>query len=349
MKKTQERQGDKMPCSMLGIINATNDFNSFQNLTAHRSLASLPFAGRYRLIDFMLSNMVNSGITNVAIFTGREIRSLMDHLGSGKQWDLDRKRDGLFVFTPEGKSGNERFGSFAHFARNITYFSRSKQEYVVITNCYTIGTIDFCEILDNHIEAEADITEVFYEGKSLQTFILKKDILLSLFEQYKDQGYYSILDVVHDKRHKFQINIYECTGYIAIIDSLQSYYQNSLDLLQPAVWKQVFTKNEPIFTKVKDEPPTRYKKDAKVANSLIANGCTIEGEVENSILFRTVKVGKGAVVRNSIIMQKCQIGENCLLDGVIIDKDVKIENGVQLTKTGKTPYIVEKGTIQKGR
>jgi glucose-1-phosphate adenylyltransferase len=120
-------------------------------------------------------------------------------------------------------------------------------------------------------------------------------------------------------------------------------------LLQPAVWKQVFTKNEPIFTKVKDEPPTRYKKDAKVANSLIANGCNIEGEVENSILFRSVKVGKGAVVRNSIIMQKCHIGENCLLDGVIIDKDVKIENGVQLTKTGQTPYIVEKGTVQKGR
>ena len=338
-----------MPCSMLGIINASNDFNTFQNLTAHRSLASLPFAGRYRLIDFMLSNMVNSGITNVAIFTGLEIRSLMDHLGSGKQWDLDRKRDGLFVFTPDGNSGNERFGSFAHFARNITYFLRSKQEYVVITNCYTIGTIDFCKILDNHIEVQADITEVFYEGKSLQTFILKKNNLLSLFEQYKNQGYYSILDVVHDKRHKFQINKYEWTGYIAIIDSLQSYYQNSLDLLQPTVWKQVFTKDEPIFTKVKDEPPTRYKKDAKVANSLIANGCNIEGEVENSILFRSVKVGKGAVVRNSVIMQKCQIGENCLLDGVIIDKDVKIEDGVQLKGTLVAPYVVEKGTIQKGR
>jgi glucose-1-phosphate adenylyltransferase len=154
---------------------------------------------------------------------------------------------------------------------------------------------------------------------------------------------------VHDKRHKFHINMYEWSGYIAIIDSLQRYYQNSLDLLQPAVWKEVFINEEPIFTKVKDEPPTRYKKDAKVANSIIANGCIIEGEVENSILFRSVKVGKGAVVRNSIIMQKCQIEENCVLDGVIVDKDVKIENGVQLTGTGEIPYIVEKGTVQKGR
>nr|WP_026566819.1 sugar phosphate nucleotidyltransferase [Bacillus sp. UNC41MFS5] len=338
-----------MPCSMLGIINATNEFDTFKNLTAHRSLASLPFAGRYRLVDFMLSNMVNSGITNVAIFTGKEVRSLIDHLGSGKQWDLDRKRDGLFVFSPEGTSRIERFGSFAHFAKNITYFLRSKQKYVVITNCNIIGTIDFCKILDHHIETEADITEVFHNGQSLQTYILDKNLLLSLFEQYKNQGYYTIFDVVHDKRHKFKINMYEWSGYITIIDSLQSYYQNSLDLLQPTVWKQVFTKNEPIFTKVKDEPPTQYKNDAKVTNSMIANGCIIQGEVEHSILFRSVKVGKGAVIRNSIIMQKCQIGENCVIDGVILDKDVKIDNGVQLVGTRETPYLVEKGTVQKGR
>ncbi|WP_442852986.1 sugar phosphate nucleotidyltransferase [Bacillus sp. UNC41MFS5] len=334
---------------MLGIINATNEFDTFKNLTAHRSLASLPFAGRYRLVDFMLSNMVNSGITNVAIFTGKEVRSLIDHLGSGKQWDLDRKRDGLFVFSPEGTSRIERFGSFAHFAKNITYFLRSKQKYVVITNCNIIGTIDFCKILDHHIETEADITEVFHNGQSLQTYILDKNLLLSLFEQYKNQGYYTIFDVVHDKRHKFKINMYEWSGYITIIDSLQSYYQNSLDLLQPTVWKQVFTKNEPIFTKVKDEPPTQYKNDAKVTNSMIANGCIIQGEVEHSILFRSVKVGKGAVIRNSIIMQKCQIGENCVIDGVILDKDVKIDNGVQLVGTRETPYLVEKGTVQKGR
>jgi glucose-1-phosphate adenylyltransferase len=119
-------------------------------------------------------------------------------------------------------------------------------------------------------------------------------------------------------------------------------------LLEATAWKQLFTKEEPIFTKVKDEPPTRYKKDAKVANSMIANGCIIEGEVENSIIFRSVKIGKGAVIRNSIIMQKTQIEENCVLDGVIIDKDVKIESGVKLVGTVETPYVVEKGTLQRG-
>lgn len=332
---------------MLGIINATNELDSFQKLTAHRCLASLPFAGRYRLIDFMLSNMVNSGITNVAIFTGYETRSLMDHLGSGKQWDLDRKRDGLFVFTPNDKFCDDDYGYFAHFAANKAYFKRSRQEYVVITNCNIIGRIDFCKVLDYHIETEADITELFHDGESLQTYILKKDLLLSFIDRYKDQGNYTISDIVHGQRNRYKMNMYEYTGYIAVIDSLNSYYQNSLDMVERGTWKQLFSKEAPIFTKVKDEPPTEYINGAKVANSMIANGCIIEGEVENSIIFRAIKIGKGSVIRNSIIMQKCQIEENCVLEGVIIDKDVKIEKGVQLRGTAAAPYIVEKGTLQK--
>jgi glucose-1-phosphate adenylyltransferase len=338
-----------MPQSMLGIINATHELDTFQNLTAHRTIAALPYAGRYRLIDFMLSNMVNSGITSVAIFTGHGIRSLMDHLGCGKQWDLDRKRDGLFVFTPDGKFKNEDFGSFAHLEKNITFFLRSRQKYVVITNCNIIGNINFNLILDQHIKTEADITEVVHNGKSLQTFILEKDLLIGLFEQYKDQSYNSIIDVVNERLDKYKVEMFEHKEYIAIIDSLESYYKHSMDMLESAAYKQVFTRDEPIFTKVKDEPPTRYKMGAKVANSLIANGCKIEGEVENCIISRSVKIGKGSVIRNSIIMQKTQIEENCILDGVIIDKDVKIESGVKLTGNAETPYVVEKGTVQKGR
>lgn len=338
-----------MPQSMLGIINATHELDTFQNLTAHRSIAALPFAGRYRLIDFMLSNMVNSGITSVAIFTGHGVRSLMDHLGCGKQWDLDRKRDGLFVFTPDGKSKDEAFGSFAHLAKNITFFLRSRQKYVVITNCNIIGTINFSSVLVHHIDTDANITEIVHNGESLHTYILEKELLLSLFEQYKDQGYYSILDVVNEQLDKFKVEKYEWKEYSATIDSLDSYYKHSMDMLTAAAYYHVFTKNEPIFTKVKDEPPTRYKTGAKVSNSLIANGCMIQGEVENCIISRAVKIGKGAVIRNSIIMQKTQIEDNCVLDGVIIDKDVKIESGVKLTGTRENPYVVEKGTVQKGR
>ncbi|ENQ3080604.1 sugar phosphate nucleotidyltransferase [Bacillus sp. WLY-B-L8] len=332
--------------SMLGIINATENFPSLQQVTNHRSLAVLPFGGRYRLIDFMLSNMVNSHIHSVAIFTSHKNRSLMDHLGSGKQWDLDRKRDGLFLFPPNCQCAQDEFGSFAHFSRHIDYFLRSKQEYVVITNSHVVTALDFQAVLEHHLYTNAHITEVCHRGKSLQTYVLKKELLLQLFETYQDMGYYSLLDIVKEKRNtSLRMESYEHTGYVAVIDSIESYYKHSLEILQPHIWKQVFQKEAPIFTKVKDEPPTRYGKEANVHNAMIANGSIIEGEVENSVVFRSVKIGKGSIVRNSIIMQKGQIGENCILDGVILDKDVKIEDGTILTGSSD-PCVVEKGKTQ---
>ncbi|MFD3448684.1 sugar phosphate nucleotidyltransferase [Microbacteriaceae bacterium 4G12] len=332
--------------SMLGIINATNTFISLKELTLQRSLGALPFGGRYRLIDFMLSNMVHSDIHSVAIFTGHANRSLMDHLGSGKQWDLDRKRDGLFVFTPNCQCEAEEFGTFTHFARNIDYFLRSKQKYVVITNCHIVATMNFKPILKRHIEVGAHITEVCQGGHSLQTYILEKDLLVSLFEQYKHKGYYSIIDVVREKRQSLHIHPYEYTGYVAIIDSIEGYYEHNLSMLKREVWEQIFVPDAPIFTKVKDEAPTRYTKEAKVINSMIANGSVIEGKVENSMIFRSVKIGKNSIIRNCIIMQKSQVGENCILDGVILDKDVKIEDGTVLTGIPGVPYVVPKGTVQ---
>lgn len=331
---------------MLGIINATENFPSLQQVTNHRSVAALPFGGRYRLIDFMLSNMVNSHIHSVAIFTSHKNRSLMDHLGSGKQWDLDRKRDGLFLFPPNCQCAQDEFGSFAHFSRHIDYFLRSKQEYVVITNSHVVTALDFQSVLERHLYTNAHITEVCHRGKSLQTYVLKKELLLHLFETYQETGYYSLLDIVKEKRKtSLRMESYEHTGYVAVIDSIESYYKHSLEILQPHIWKQLFKKEAPIFTKVKDEPPTRYGKEASVHNAMIANGSIIEGEVENSVVFRSVKIGKGSIVRNSVIMQKSQIGENCILDGVILDKDVRIEDGTILTDASD-PVVIEKGKIQ---
>lgn len=177
--------------------------------------------------------------------------------------------------------------------------------------------------------------------------MLKKQLLLDLFETYKDVEQYSLFDVVREKRGKsLHIATYEHTGYVAIIDSIESYYKHSLEILQPAIWKQLFKKEAPIFTKVKDEPPTRYLKGAVVKNTMIANGSIIEGEVENSVVSRSVKIGKGSIIRNSIIMQKSQIGDNCIIDGVIIDKDVKIGDGVVLKGNIDEPYVVEKGSVQ---
>lgn len=334
-----------MDRKLLGVIDATTYHKGLEDLMLHRSLAAVPFAGRYRLIDFILSNMVNSGINSVAIFPKYQYRSLMDHLGSGKDWDLNRKRDGLFFF-PAPISEQEEVKSFNHFGANIDYFHRSTQQYALISNCYTVSNIDFKPVLDWHIDNGCDITEVRKDGRSLQMYIVKTSLLVDLIQTRTETGYTSMRDVVTDINSPYRLCHYEHKGYAVMIDSIQTYYSESIKLLQPDVWSEIFLKDHPIFTKVKDEPPTRYFKGSTVKNSVIANGCQIEGTVENSVISRAVKVGKGTIIKNSIIMQKCQIGDNCVLDSVILDKDVKVASGMTMLGTKDLPYVVRKGSVQ---
>ncbi|HYK74494.1 MAG TPA: sugar phosphate nucleotidyltransferase [Pseudoneobacillus sp.] len=332
---------------LLGVIDATAFHEGLEDLTIHRSLAAVPFAGRYRLIDFVLSSMVNSGIRSVAIFPKFQYRSLMDHLGSGKNWDLNRKRDGLFFFPSPNIEGNSLgFGCFEHFAANMDYFNRSLQKYTLITNCYTVSNMDYKEVLDKHIDSECDITEITQQGKSLGMFMLKTSLLIDLITKREETGYRTMKDVVLDLNHSLKICQFEYDGYAVMIDSIQKYFSSSLNMLNPTIWKQVFLKNRPIYTKVKDEPPTRYLTGSLVQNAMVANGCQIEGEVENSIIARGVRIGKGSSIKNCIILQKCSIGENCVLDSIILDKDVKIEDGTVIVGLPAKPHVIRKGTVQ---
>lgn len=332
---------------LLGVIDATTFHEGLEDLTVHRSLAAVPFAGRYRLIDFVLSSMVNSGIRSVAIFPKFQYRSLMDHLGSGKNWDLNRKRDGLFFFPSSNIEGNnEGFGCFQHFAANMDYFDRSLQKYTLITNCYTVFNIDYKVVLKKHIESGCDITEIRKQGKSLGMFILKTSLFVDLIKNREETGYTTMKDVVLDINHDMKICHYEYNGFAEMINSIEKYYSTNLEMLDPNVWKQVFLKNSPIYTKVKDEPPTRYLKGSSVQNAMVANGCQIEGIVENSIVARGVKIGKGSIIKNCIILQKTQIGENCVLDSVILDKDVKIEDDTVMVGDSTKPHVIRKGTVQ---
>ncbi|WP_456277881.1 GlgC family sugar phosphate nucleotidyltransferase [Bacillus sp. AK128] len=337
-----------MKDTMMGLIDASTVSDSLSSLTVKRSLSVIPFGGRYRLIDFALSNMVNSGIRSVAIFPKHQYRSLMDHIGSGKHWDLNRKKDGLFFFPPT-EHDNEcemSFGSFPHMEANMDYFLRSSQEYVVVANCQVVANIDLRDVLKRHKETGADITCVRKNGRFLNMYVLKKDFLLELFCKYKKSGYTYLSDVIKDNQSMYYIQHYDFTGYVAHIQSIEAYHYHSLELLRPEVWKQLFTSERPIYTKVKDEPPTRYVEGGTVKNSFIANGCTIQGYVENSIIFRGVTIGKGTIVKNSIVMQKSQIFEDCRLDHVICDKDVRIGPNVQLIGSSQSPFVLEKGTVQ---
>ncbi|MEO2078447.1 MAG: sugar phosphate nucleotidyltransferase [Bacillus sp. (in: firmicutes)] len=337
-----------MKRKLLGVIDATTYHEDLEDLLTHRSLAALPFAGRYRIIDFVLSNMVNSGIRSVAIFPKMQYRSLMDHLGSGKNWDLNRKRDGLFFFpSPIVDNDGNKIGSFEHFAANLDFFYRSTQEYAIISNCHTVFNMTFNSVLHWHRENGCDITEIHHKnGRPMEMYLIKTSLLIKLIETRNETGYTCMKDVVNDLHNDYTICRYNYEGYAVMIDSIANYFATSMNLLKPDVWKNLFIKEQPIITKVKDEPPTKYVKGSEVKNAMIANGCFISGSVENSIVSRGVKIGKGAVIKNCIIMQKCQIEDNCYLDSVILDKDVKVEAGTRLIGTARSPYVIRKGTKQ---
>ncbi|WP_277713787.1 glucose-1-phosphate adenylyltransferase subunit GlgD [Bacillus atrophaeus] len=332
---------------ILGVIDETTYKHSLQDLAAQRSLGAIPFAGRYRLIDFMLSNMVNADIRSVAIFPKYRYRSLMDHLGAGKEWDLHRKKDGLFFFpSPHQHHEYDEFGSFRQFSDHLDYFHRSSQQYAVITNSHTVCNIQFKYVLKRHQEAGCDITEVYQDGQSLQIYLMSSKLLKDLIYGHAEKGYKTIQEAVEKESSTLTVCPYEYSGYAAVIDSVEKYYLHSMQLIQPSFWQQVFLPQLPIYTKVKDEPPTKYGKHSAVRNSLVANGCVLEGEVENCILFRGVHVGEGTKLKNCIIMQKTQIGEDCVLEQVISDKDVRIGNATEAAGTIEQPLVLKKGLVQ---
>jgi glucose-1-phosphate adenylyltransferase len=365
---------------VMGVINLVNEPDDLAELTYFRNVASVPFGGRYRLIDFTLSNMVNSEIHNVAVFTYHKYRSLMDHLGSGKEWDLDRKRGGLFVLPPilDEPTGISR-GDLYQFYSHRDYFYRGKAEYVIISRSHMVCNIDLHDAVRYHQDKQADITVIYKEidedipakfrrlavktdgrvtvmedntGRlrtdniCMEMYIMSKALLLDMVESCLAQGYdYFVRDGIMKNIDKLNVYGYKFEGYLGIVNSIQGYYKHSMQLLNPSVWRELFFQKNLIYTKVKDEPPARYLESAAVKNTLIANGCTIEGRVENSILFRGVKIRKDAYVKNSIILQNCEIEGNVMIQNAILDKDVFISRGRVLTGDSKAPFIAAKTKV----
>jgi glucose-1-phosphate adenylyltransferase len=360
----------------LGILNLNEKEDSIMNLTRNRTVASIPIAGRYRIIDFTLSNMVNSGVPNVAVFTKSKSRSLVDHLSGGKPWDLDRKRDGLFVFN--FGYGNPSLEDVEMFRNNIDYLHLSKQNNVILSSSYMICNIDYSEVVKHHEESGNDITVVYKKadncatnfidcdvlnidennkvlsaGKNigvhaknnicLEMYIMRKQVLLELIYKCVTTGICrKIKHAIYRTLDEYNVGAYEFKGYVSCVNSIKSYYKTNMDFLDVKISNELFFNNGPIFTKVKDESPTKYTNTSKVSNSLIANGCIVEGTVENSIISRRVMVKKGAVIKNCIIMPNCIIGSNASLTNIMTDKNVTIGEGKVLKGDKEIPLVIEK-------
>ncbi len=364
-----------------GLIVSDERTTRLKDLTLSRSTAAVPFGGRYRIIDFILSDMVNAGLTSVGLITEKNYHSLMDHLGSGKEWDLHRKRDGLFILPPFMTKDNAGVfrGAVDAIRSVIGYVRRTAEDYVILSWPRVVMNVDLVPMMEQHIATGADVTILYAEDGALQpeaqsqdlrlimdekgrvtdmeldayrprsvnrscdVMILRKELLEYLVEEAFARGEYDFhRDILLKKYRTLNIMGYKYEGFLARVESIESYFTGNMALLNPDVQADLFNPRHPIYTKVKDEVAARYSVSAQVKNSLVADGCVIEGQVENSVLFRGVHVKPGARVFNSIIMQGAEIDENVLLDHVILDKCVKILPGRTLQGYDSFPIVIRK-------
>ncbi len=363
----------------LGIIFSNIHERDIPELTKVRTLASVPFGGRYRLIDFALSNMVNSGITNIGIIAKYNYQSLMDHVQSGKSWGLARKNGGLTILPPfNDMSGGGVFTTRFEALKSVKSFIRHNEaDYVVMSDCDIVSNFDFTPVVLEHERKGADITLVYRkkeldpsdkerftidvdgegrvtkltlsdggEGvKNVYTdfMIISRRILLYIIDHSDQWGITSFSRDVLSHTNEYKVYGYEHSGYYAAIDSLIDYYRHSMDLLDPEVVQELFYKGgAEIYTKVRDSAPAKFTDTACVRNSMVADGCLIEGTVENSIIFRGCHISKGTKVTNSIIMQDSVIDEGSTLNCVIMDKAAHVLDGRLLSGHPTHPYYIEK-------
>lgn len=371
-----------MSTNATGIIFSNMHDEEMHELTSSRTMGSLPFGGRYRLIDFSLSNMKNSGITSVGVITKSNYQSLLEHLGSGREWDLSRKRDGLFIFPPFSRLATGFYKNKIEALNGImTYIQKTKNDIFVITDCDTICNLNWKEPIQYHIKQKADITLLYYklypdseievnketiytisdqglitdilinqkitEPSNVNTnmWIIKKNLLIHMIEDAIAHNYESMeKDIFQKKLNQYKFAAWELKGYVRKTNSILDYFNANMDLLNTKVREELFYRNGPVYTKILDLVPAKYSKEAEISNSLIGDGCVIEGTVTNSIIFRSVKVGKGTKISNSVIMDRCKIGENVSLNYILADKSVVINDNRVLSGCELRPSYLNKGS-----
>lgn len=366
--------------NVLGLVFANMHDTTLGDMTKNRTMGSVMFGGRYRLIDFPLSNMVNSGISEVGVITKSNYQSLLDHLGSAREWDLARKKGGLYILPPFGNVESTLYrGRIEALYGAMSFIKHSRAKYVVLSDCDVVTNIDYKPIVAAHIESGADITAVAHTGvyssddiktstvfnvyadknvtsvlinpdisgtctTSLNVFVMSMDFLIETVNDAMARGNVSFeRNILQEKCRELKIKIYEYDNYFSKLNSPESYFKSNMALLEPENARKLFVPKRSIYTKVSDNAPVKYDLDSKVSNSLIADGCIIEGEVENSVLFRGVKVGKGAKVKNCILMQGTVVGDNAELNYLITDKNVSICENHILTSSPQYPMYVGKG------
>ncbi|MBR2500324.1 MAG: glucose-1-phosphate adenylyltransferase subunit GlgD [Clostridia bacterium] len=365
---------------MSGIIFSNIYDGALGDLTAKRTVASLPFGGRYRQIDFVLSNMVNSNITSIGVITKYNYESLMDHLGSCEEWDLNRKNGGLYIIPPFAFGRSEVYhGKLEALYTALNFLKSQTTEYIVLSDTITICNIDYREVLQSHIKSGKDITAIATPPRSgasnyptvfetdenstartitvncaakenslvgIGMFIMEREALIKIVTDCVSAGFYHFEKDFLQKyfnEGKVSVNVYKFADDILRNRDVATYLKNNLMLTDESIHSSLFKPSAPIYTKVRDEIPTYYGEESLVSECIIADGCVIHGKLQNSVLFRDVKVSEGAEVLGSVIMQGSKIGKNAIIENAIIDKNVTVSDGTRLIGAKESPIIIKKG------
>lgn len=362
----------------LGVIFANTYDNLVPELVSERTMASIPFGGRYRMIDFVLSSMANSGIDDISIIVRKNYHSLMDHIGSGREWDLARKRGGLNIVPPFAERSVKLYsGRVDAIASILSWLSSRRERYVILSDVCTAMNMNFNDLLDAHVKSGADVTVVYNRAEipegakndnytlqikdgrvtellsndyrpgiqnlSMNIYVLERESLIQLVRDAAVRGLvYFERDILGRNLSLLNVQAYEFTGYAARIADMKSYFDENMRLLDNKNVDALFDPANPIYTKIRDDNPSRYLEGSRAKNCLVADGCVIEGTVENSVLFRGCHIKKGAVVKNCVLMQDTIVEENSSVEYVVTDKNVHLTADKQLIGTDSFPVFVAK-------
>ena len=371
----------------LGIIFPNSYDSLVPDLVSERLMASIPFASRYRMCDFMISSMVHCGIDNISILVRKNYHSLLDHLGNGREWDLARKNGGLNIVPPFAQKQIKVFSGRIEALESIRgYLIKQTEKYVILSDANIAVNFDFNALLDAHIKSGADVTMVYRKQEipqslirqstagmdlyyalgingdrvskiyinpkesgemnfSLNIYVIDRELLIRMVDEaYLHGDVYFVRDILEKKIDQLDVRGFCYDGYVAHIHDMNSYFEENMRLLKEENINALFSGNQ-IYTKIRDDNPTRYINGAKAKNVMVADGCVIEGEVENRVLFRGVKIGKGAKVKNCVLMQDTVIEDNASVEYVITDKNVTISEGKSLTGNDTFQVYVAKGQV----
>lgn len=357
----------------IGIINLDEKDVNIKKLIKSKTISSMPIAGRYKVIDFALSNLTNSGIECIGIFTKRKSYSLIKHLSNGRPWDLHRKKDGLRVFNYS--EDDPCYDDIHNFMNNMEFIQRSRKDYIIIIPSYMICNIDYKKVLNKHKSSNCDITIIYKKysecrdffgceelsiGKdnkverikeiksilfganiNMEMYIMKTSIFINIVKENITNGLFKkVKDYIRYNINELNIKGYEFSGYLSCINSTNSYFNTNMDILNMNICNELFHDNRFIFTKEKDEAPVYYAKGSKVSNSIIANGSYIEGLIENCIVGRKVLINHGTIIKNSIIMSNVIIKKDSIINNAIISSNFIIEENKKIEGLIGSPQII---------